>query len=288
MVIKKVLAIVTMTCIVISLLIPASYASTMFKDISESHWAYESIKKMNESGIMIGKGTSDGIVFDPNGTITGAEMYMTAYRIAGMPTDLPKLDFEVDISSSAWYTVAHTWCMYNGLAYIQYLLTGGPIMFQGVPIYSTYVSSGRIGSNVSPIDPDGFEFESHNHAPTYRATRTDIVLLLYYYVTTYLKYDVTEKGDLSVFTDFDLKKLKADEFGISAASFTNAYLGCSYTDEILPAWEWAVGSGIIKGCGDGTLQMGEYDTETKSYKYVTRAEYVVILDRFIEYLESLR
>ena len=75
--------------------VTAQSAAYYPKDVAPGHWAYKSICNVGKSGLMIGRGTPNGVVFDPNGTITGAEMFMTMYRLAGMPTEIPNLDFEI-------------------------------------------------------------------------------------------------------------------------------------------------------------------------------------------------
>ena len=145
---------------------------------------------------------------------------------------------------------------------------------------------GRYGSVTSPLEyqlesgavPASVEYSRIHDA---YATRSDVVLMHYYYVTTYLGAEVSERGDLSRFTDLEISEDESHIYDYTAC------IPYESKDEFITAWEWAVGSGIIKGCGDSTLQPGKYIRDTASRRFVTRAEYAVILDRFTSYLENI-
>ncbi len=276
--ISIVLAVAVLSCICINI----CGQEVIFGDVSTNHWAYESISKINGMGHMIGRGTPRGIVFDPNGTITGYEIYMTLWRVAGTPEpiteDKPFIELNSDIKSQ-WYTDPYEWTMYSGIANVSWRLGGSDRPEGGE-------ATGRIGSAIKPADDLKYVMSDESFARNY-ATRTDVILSLYYYVTTYLNVDVSAESDMSMFSDWDITNIESEsDSPLTKLNYANI-LAWSFTDEMIPAWQWAVANGIIKGCDDGTLQMGEYDTETRTQRYVTRAEYAVILERFIEYLDTL-
>ena len=275
-----------------SLCSPALAAA--FPDVNETHWAYPSIDKVSDMGLMIGRGTPNGVVFDPAGKIMGIEIHETLYRIAEGKYSEKHYDgelgnpfiFDEELNDwvrqeNQWYTDSAKWALKCGLTYAQWTESSG----DGIP--GDFVVSGRYGSILDPLeyylDP-GIEVHDAGYLEFYDtaiATRSDVILMLYYYVTTYLGHDLTVSTDLSGFTDWPTDESKI---------YTGDYASCLYMaheTELIAAWEWAVGSGIIKGCNNNTLQIGEYDKETGSRRYITRAEYAVILDRFTAYLETL-
>lgn len=257
--------------------------NSLFNDVTERHWAYESISKINGMGHMIGKGTPNGVVFDPNGEITGLEMYMTLWRIANTPEPVtenkPFVELNSDVKNQ-WYTDPYEWAMYSGIANVTWRLgDSGDVPDGGIV-------TGRIGSAIQPADELKYVMSNESFARNY-ATRTDVILSLYYYVTTYLDMDVSVGADMSMFSDWDIANIEGEDDEPSTKLEYGSILW-TYSDEMIPAWKWAVSSGIIKGCSDGTLQMGEYDRANQTRRYVTRAEYATILNRFIEYLDTLK
>jgi hypothetical protein len=129
-----------------------------------------------------------------------------------------------------------------------------------------------MGSNVDPVK----KTYVMPHRVSGRVTRTDVVLTLYYYVTTYLGADVSCDTDMSRFRDWDTEKIMKSRYGL---------LLYPHPDEMIPAWKWAVGCGFIEADVYGYLHMGE---QKAFIKFVTRGEYAVILDKFITYLETLK
>ncbi len=291
---KMLICALLVVCFITSLCTPALAAS--FSDVAETHWAYGSIDKISEKGYMIGRGTPGGTRFDPEGQIMGVEVYETLYRIADKK--LSEKYYEGELSTNPyifdeelndwvrqddqWFTDSTKWAIRCGLAYAEWTESAG----DGIP--GDFVVFGRFGSEFDPIEyhlkpgtvPSDVSSSTHHESSI--ATRSDVVLMLYYYVSTYMGHEITDKADLSVFTDWNI-----DEND----TYTYNYASCLYmahATELIAAWEWAVGSGIIKGCGDGTLQLGEYNKETKTRRYITRAEYATILDRFTAYLETVK
>lgn len=292
--IKTLIAATLLLSTLIALCVPSAAAS--FSDVPETHWAYTSVDKISDTGLMIGRGAPGGVVFDPEGQILGVEIYETLYRIADKK--LSEKYYEGEVSANPyifdeelnnwvrqddqWFTDSTKWAIRCGLVYAEWTESSS----EDIP--GDFLVSGRFGSKFDPIEyhlnpgtvPN--DVSTHTNHESSIATRSDVVLMLYYYVSTYMGHEVAEKADLSVFTDWNVNENEIH---------TYAYASCLYMaheTELIAAWEWAVATGIIKGCDNNTLQIGEYNTETGSRRYITRAEYAVILDRFTTYLETVK
>ena len=91
---------------------PASpAASSSFTDVAANAWYAEYVAYVAEQGIM--NGNSNG-TFNPNGSLTRAEMCQIIYNMAGKP-DVGTPAYG-DVSASAWYAAAVSWCVDNGVA----------------------------------------------------------------------------------------------------------------------------------------------------------------------------
>ena len=66
---------------------------------------------VNSKGLMIGTGDSN---FNPNGTVTRAQMVQTLYAMAGKPPISGDSQFS-DVSSDKWYNDAINWAQSNGI-----------------------------------------------------------------------------------------------------------------------------------------------------------------------------
>ena len=280
--------IVVLSCLA-SLCLPA-FAAT-FADVPQNHWARNYIDNISEKGYMVGRGTASGVLFEPDGNILGSEVYETLYRLADgkYAADSYKENFiMVDSAKNMWYSDSYEWAMKNGIAEVGYHDFSG--IADGGPDDQYYLYSARHGSSYSPIDlrnnqyiPDELQGAFSGDDTMKTATRSDVVMILYFYMTTYLGIKVTETADLSSFSDWNYDDFKSDRVSISFMS--NSLFLNVYTEEYIAAWEWAVGSGIIKGCGDGTLAHKRASIN-EPWNYITRAEYATILIRFMDYLEA--
>lgn len=76
-----------------------NYESGRFKDVSESHWAYDNIKLMSDYGIINGY---DGSVFNPDGTVTRAEFAKMMVMTMQMDTYKPSTPSFVDVAYGNW------------------------------------------------------------------------------------------------------------------------------------------------------------------------------------------
>ena len=296
--IKMLIATTLLLSTLTALCIPA--LAVTFSDVGKTHWAYESVDKISEKGLMIGRGTPGGVVFDPSGKILGVEVIETLYRIAdGKYSDNyykgtyngnelyldENLNDWVELNDQ-WYYQSSEWAIRCGITYGSWITSSSSNVPDSKMVY------GRFGSEYYPMTTkDGIEqtYISHlKNSSTNIATRSDVVLMLYFYVTTYMGVEVTNSVDLNKFSDWDYDIVKEN---VNSLGKYVSYCDCiprANEKEFFAAWEWAVATGIIKGCDNNTLQIGEYNSETGSRRYITRAEYAVILDRFTDYLETIK
>lgn len=84
-----------------------AFGAADFADVGEDHWAYDSVKKAVQLGLVTGRG--DG-VFAPAATMLRAEAAVMLYRMAGSPTVSAKTDF-ADVPADSWYADAVSWAV---------------------------------------------------------------------------------------------------------------------------------------------------------------------------------
>lgn len=299
---KKIIISVFVTLSLLSTVILPSFASSiLYRDVSPKHWAYDSIAAVTEAGLMHGKVENE--IFSKNDRVNISEIFATLYRLSGKE-EIPErfsdtVYFGMSSSSSGsseytkWYATPWKWALYNGIAQDH---SNGHGRYK----HSESSAIGRIDVYALELFKD--------------ATRADVVLALYYYVNTYMEQEINDTYDLSVFSDWrydeaypklvDPENDTLDVFndGFPRGQFTKAYSPSAL--DIINATEWAVSNGIIEGYPDGTIGIQDVKLywdhlgfgenvdyvwhEIRDLKYVTRAEYAVILDRFMQYLEEIK
>lgn len=239
------------------------------------------------------QGKNENIYFDKNGYVNAAEMYATLFRLSdGKYSADSKLtnfkNFEIKKDYESWAAEPWEWAVACGIAE-----TNCEISADGYNIFYRIASDVRRGRFLDSL-PSKYD----DKRPTYRvnrddafapATRSDVILTLYYYMTTY--YGVSpvsdRKVDLDAFGDWQKNCFVDYSVGVDG----NVAILRPSEDEFEAAWEWAVGVGIAEGYPDGTLGIGSVSCIddriiTDRAQYVTRAEYATILDRFVKYLEN--
>ena len=88
-------------------------ASHLFSDVDAGQWYHEAIDFVTASGLM--KGMNLGI-FEPNGTMTRAQLVTVLYRMAGSPTVTAGENFAfTDVNEGDWYYDAVIWAVENGI-----------------------------------------------------------------------------------------------------------------------------------------------------------------------------
>lgn len=85
--------------------------ASAFFDVPEEAWYAESVRYLNERGIMNGTG---GGSFSPDGTLKRAMIATVLYRIAGEPLVTGEDGFS-DTEPGAWYSDAVLWAAQNGV-----------------------------------------------------------------------------------------------------------------------------------------------------------------------------
>lgn len=305
--IKKYLMRVASLIFAAVLLLSAVFATDLtYKDITSKHWAYDAIKYVTDEGFMHGSGATAGEFFNPDENVNAAEIYATLYRIAGEPTVEYFIGAHCDCSKSyrKWAELPTRWAIENGIAEcypILRVMQGEDTSSSDNKRYAGYRLY-REGDDeyLRGFAESKMHYIRNTESEIFRsATRTDIVLAMYYYVNSYLYGTVDTSADLSGYSDFaTYMKSLVTEDGTYPEYTTNPGVYFPTQDEFESAWKWAVGAGIIEGYPDGTLGVSNAEAYTvKNHtdlpriisteaKYVTRAEYAQMLERFVKYLRD--
>lgn len=82
-----------------------AFGSADFIDVGAEHWAYSSVKKAVELGLVTGRGEG---VFAPDDTVSRAEAVAMLYRMAGSPAVTAAAGF-TDVPADSWYADAVSW-----------------------------------------------------------------------------------------------------------------------------------------------------------------------------------
>lgn len=83
-----------------------------FDDLAANAWYRSYVEYMLENAYM--KGVSE-TEFDPNGSVTRAQLVTILYRIAGNPVVIGQTASFADVETSAWYADAVAWAAANGI-----------------------------------------------------------------------------------------------------------------------------------------------------------------------------
>ncbi len=209
--------------------------------------------------------------FAPDKYVKLGEFAATAYRIAGCPNVPEKVGsyrliwenlsdgFGYEEKSTHWSFDPCIWAVENGI-----IETGHYWITEGSPSYFRGTS----------VVMDHYDVLSSDEI-----TRREIVLGLCFFAE-YFNKNISVKSDISGFRDFGELNKKVD-FSAMGYTYTDyrSYDKDGYYEYIQldPAdvFGWAVAAGIIKGYDDNTL---------RPHEYVTRAEYAVMLERFLKYI----
>ena len=103
---KRSISLLLAAVLAVSLLaVPALAAPTRFTDVSDDHWALESIEYVVDKGLF--NGTS-GTTFSPEATMTRAMMWVVLARMDGVDTS--------DNGGSPWYQSGMEWAVQNDIS----------------------------------------------------------------------------------------------------------------------------------------------------------------------------
>jgi hypothetical protein len=146
-------------------------AGSIFEDVSLANWYYDSVKKLQEEGLM--EGTSEG-KFSPDALTNKAQVSMILYRMAGQPEVTHQMVLDANIADNmprgVWYFDAFTWAVANGL-----------------------------------MEPTGYssKLASYYYDPLGPARRDTIITMLYRYADSIGKAGMAPLSGLDRFTDKD-------------------------------------------------------------------------------------
>lgn len=262
-----------------------------YRDVPRSHWAYDSIMKLSADGTL--EGREHHTVFEPSAKLLPGELFAALYRLADDKTITPSFDFcgnlaespaspsdkyGTSLYSGKWFGDYIFWAAYNGLL---------PVTANRLGTLSE-LGTYRVGSASASLPPVGETLTNEAYYITVDAgisadgkhseplTRTDIVTALYLYAEKYLDAVAPDASVLDEYHDGSLVP-NADTPIEKSFPVTPIYANLATVGEgDLPtaAWSWAVENEIVIGYPDKTLCPGAR---------LTRAEYAVLLDRFIAY-----
>ncbi len=86
--------------------------SAAFSDLDVTQWYHEPVDYMLETGMMNGMSAT---TFEPNGTLTRAQLVTVLYRHAGSPDVTGLANPFADVAPQAWYAKAVIWAAANGV-----------------------------------------------------------------------------------------------------------------------------------------------------------------------------
>ena len=268
---KKLIALVSLFLTIVMILpAAASVPDGSFCDLDGYEWARDSIEKLRADGLFMG--TGDGY-FSPDGYLKAAETAATLWRLAGCPEAEKTWEnytvWNVDPygplypSSDEWYYGCAVWAAENGIIELE----NGE-----VPVM-------RADTRAFPKQDYNLSFDVGvgEHFPSYRGVKRGDIVISMFFFTEYLDRDTSSSADISGYTDYEEI---TDENWYNCNPVNNvAYIRTDSREfcetHIRDYLSWAVGVGILKGYPDGSL---------RPYEHVTRAEYAVMLDRFVEFL----
>lgn len=83
---------------------PAASAKAAPTDVAKDAWCAEAVDYVWQNGYMQGSGAA----FNPDGTVTRAQLFATLYRVQGSPSVTAASSFS-DVSADAWYARSAAW-----------------------------------------------------------------------------------------------------------------------------------------------------------------------------------
>lgn len=93
-------------------LAPLGDPAADFDDLQRGQWYYDGINDLLRRGLMNGVGNGK---FDPDGTVTRAQLVTVLYRLAGTPSVSGQAQPFSDVPAAQWYTDAVIWAAASGV-----------------------------------------------------------------------------------------------------------------------------------------------------------------------------
>ncbi len=259
---------------------------TYYEDVPVDHWACRSINTVTELGFMKGTEESGGTRFGLDDPVAPIEVIATIYNLCERPPiyvtdeDIRPLPDEYQ---NKWYSDAVTWAAYEGVIELSYDAgsTERIASYIGYARYSfktgfDYMEEYREAKKrsdekqftISLLETPWYIISSAFEDNERYFSKNESIIYLYFLFAQALP-DERIQEDISDYKSFD---------------FSNDihYDGCT-DEDFYKACNWAVKSGIINGYPDGTLGIGKYETESRTF---TKAELAVIIDRVYNYVNG--
>ena len=104
---KKLITLALCAALALAMCVPAA----AFTDVAPEKWYAPAVDYCEQNGLM--NGFPDGS-FDPEGTVTRAQLVTTLWRLAGEPETEPGESFD-DVPDGAWYADAVRWAKATGI-----------------------------------------------------------------------------------------------------------------------------------------------------------------------------
>lgn len=210
------------------------------------------------------------------------ELLTALYRIAGKPE--ASRDFEVVWyvgEKDSYYHDATVWSAFQA-GIIPFVVE---VIVDGGAIFGNFKLGFRIGEStadkaIKALEEEGFKIHSRNGIEVHSVfntdiTRADIVLSMYYYVTTYLGKDIVTEDVLETIADYELFTEKHSErYKMYINDNSNGYP--ELRKDLPASWNWALDAGIVEAYPDNTLRPDAT---------ITRAEFAAMLTRFMYYVK---
>lgn len=293
----KISAIISGILVLCMLLPCTALAVDSYSDVPRSHWAHGSISRMTDSGLLDGKQLHR--VFEPSAKLLPTELFAVLLRMSGEDEVTPTFDFCGNLTDSPadssdsygttlyrgrWFRDNIFWAAYNGLIPVTACRLGSLADLGTYRAGSSAADLPHVGQTLSDeayyITVDAsLSFDGRDAVPV---TRTDVVTALYLYAE---KYSAVSSDDASAsagvlggFTDSEMIPNADTPIG-ERFNVTPMYANLAAIGEgDLPteAWSWAVESGLVIGYPNGTL---------RPEAHLTRAEFAVLLDRYVSVIK---
>ncbi|MBR3439887.1 MAG: S-layer homology domain-containing protein [Clostridia bacterium] len=269
--------------LVVILLLPATVSSAVafepFSDLDGYGWAKESVENLHSSGLIKGVGNGK---FNPSGYLRVAEMAMTLYRIAGSPkTEKTWENYKIRNidpngilypSSDVWYYDCAVWAVENGIV---------ELTIADVPIFHAITRAfPKQENNMFFATGEWYEdIGVGEHFPSYRRIRRGDAVISMFFYAEYAGKDTSPQAEIPDFSDYDniTDRNWSDLYPVNDIAYRRTDTREFEETHIRDYLSWAVANGILKGYPDGSL---------RPFESVTRAEYAVMLERFIDYLNK--
>jgi len=265
---RKLIAIIAVILLVCSSAVALFCIFRSYSGLPRNHPAYEAAERITKEGIVEGFGDG-GKYFAEDAGVSAQELICALYRIDGEVPVTPTFEgLSPGSISEEEYAKAFEWAAYNGIIFCTYSV-GSTV--EGIDGYISeafryddieyYVSmledaDEDTGYAISGAVPSGLKIKD--------ITCSDAVLAMYYYACDYLNMEITSYDDTDIASQAMYKLYNKSTIQLEDADIISA------------SWNWALDAGIVEPYADNTLRPDAT---------LTRAEFAVMLERFMDYVK---